>query len=146
AYALLRVPGTDSKILPGPNVEDPDKTFQKTQVALIKSRKTLQAALRDRLAQQVSFLRNVPDPVAWLEGELQVSFLEGTEIIRIALTESNPKEIADVVNAVKKAYLEETIRTERALKLTRLQEVENLCSKQDDKLLTQRGNLKKYVD
>src|SRR5437660_1142553 len=56
AYALLRVPGTDSKILPGPNVEDPDKTFQKTQVALIKSRKTLQAALRDRLAQQVSFL------------------------------------------------------------------------------------------
>src|SRR5438445_8627967 len=128
AYALLQVASTDNKILPTTGGgDDNSKTYQKTQVALIKNRSMLLASLRDNKARQVSFLQNVPDPAAWLEGELQVSFIEGTDLLRIALTEAKPQEIADVVNAVKTAYLEENTKKERSDKLTRLSQLETLC-------------------
>src|SRR5437879_11758610 len=112
AYAVLQVSSTDNRILPTATGggDDSSKIYQKTQVALIKNRSMLLAALRDNKARQVSFLQNVPDPAAWLEGELQVSFIEGTDLLRIALTEAKPQEIADVVNAVKTAYLEENTK------------------------------------
>ncbi|HEV3119082.1 MAG TPA: Wzz/FepE/Etk N-terminal domain-containing protein, partial [Gemmataceae bacterium] len=143
SYALLEVSSTENKILPTTGGDDSSKTYQKTQVALIKSRSMLLAALRDNKARKVSFLQNVPDPAAWLEGELQVGFIEGTDLLRIALTEANPQEIAEVVNAVKKVYLEENTKKERSDKLTHLSELENLCSKMDEKILHQRENVRK---
>src|SRR5262249_43361439 len=79
-------------------------TYQKTQVALIKSRLVLNAALRQPGAAELSVIRQQRDPVAWLESELQVDYTLGPEVLRIALTGDRPDELAVLVNAVTDAY------------------------------------------
>jgi succinoglycan biosynthesis transport protein ExoP len=108
-YALLRISPGQTRVLPESSADQrsgDDQNYQKTQVALIKSRPVIRGALRNPAALQTELIRQQPDPVVWLEGELQVAFLEGSDIARIALTGRIPADLAVLVNAVKDAYLE----------------------------------------
>ena len=148
AYALLKISPGQVRVLPesGGQASGEELNYQKTQVAIIKSRQVIKAALRNPAALQTELIRIQPDPVAWLEGEMQVAFVEGSDIARIALTGRIPADLATLVNAVKDAYLDEVVKGERNKQLVLYNEVEKISTSLEDKILTKRENLRKLAE
>jgi capsular exopolysaccharide synthesis family protein len=148
SHALLRISPAQTRVLPNNSANDSaeEKNYQKTQVALIKSRPLILAALRSKDASQWELIRGRPDPAAYLESELQVNFLEGTDIVRIALSGLNPAELPKVVNAVKAAYVDEVVNVERNRQLALLNQVEKIYSSSEERILAKRETLKRLAD
>jgi capsular exopolysaccharide synthesis family protein len=102
--------------------------FQQTQMALIKSRLVLNAAVRNPKVASLSVIRHNADPVAWLERELRIDFPSGNEVARISLQGDYAPHLQVIVDAVVDAYLLEVVdkqtrhRQERLDDLTRLYE------------------------
>jgi len=80
--------------------------FRKTHLALIKSYFVLEQAVRDPHIHQLSLFSGVADPVEWLQTNLEVSFLESSEILEIKLhgTEAQGPELVQIVNAIAETY------------------------------------------
>jgi polysaccharide biosynthesis transport protein len=148
AYALLRVASTEPRLLPeaGGASRDASQNFENTQVALLKSRPILQAALRRSKVGELAMVRKQIDPVAWLENDLKAAFLDRTDIIKVSLTGADPKEVAALVNAVKDAYLEEGVNAQRNQKLAFLEDLEKVYTASEDKLHAQRDALRNLAD
>src|SRR5262249_43932202 len=87
---------------------------------------------------QLETLRGELDKAAWLERELQVGFLEGSDVARIALAGSRPEELAKLVNAVKDAYMFQIVQHEQNEQVALLQNIEKVYSDQDEKLRKRR--------
>jgi len=146
-YALVRVAPSELQLLPGNSPQgDAGQVYQKTQMALMKSRPIIQAALRRTRSMQFSLLGAEADPASWLERELQVGVLEGTDIVRIALTGQSSQEITDLVNSVKDAYVEQALTVERDQKLALLNEVEKIYVASEERILAQRQNLRRLAE
>lgn len=93
--------------------------FQKTQVELIKSYFVLQAALRNPDIVSLPILASYDDPVAWLQDNVEVEFLNGSELLAIRLrgAESDADDLRRVVDAVAEAYKDEAVFQERQRRL-----------------------------
>ena len=87
-------------------------------------------------------VREHADAATWLEDEVKAAFIDKTDIIKMSLTGSNPKEVAAVVNALKDAYLEEGVNAERNHKLAFLDDLEKVYQASEDKLRDQRAILR----
>lgn len=120
---------------------DAYKRYQSTQQALVKSQLVLNAALSDPKVRKYSTIRRQVDQVAWLQEKLKVDFLTGSEIMEITLSGDNPEEVAGIVNAVKKAYMDEVVnkdakqRTDRHSNLKKIKDryAENLKQRRETK-------------
>ena len=84
-------------------------------MAFIKSKPVLLAALRRPAIAELSIVRSLEDSAAWLEANLNVSFLGETDILRVSLDGTEAMELALLVNAVKDAYMEEEVNGQRKL-------------------------------
>ena len=126
AYAKLYMP---MSMKMGTVFEHPDPPLERqTQVALIKSRLVIAAALRPTEIKQLETVQRLgdrqEDPVEWLEKSLEVSFPDGPEIIRIALSGDDAEDVRKLVDAVKDSYLKDVVnrsvadRHERHRRLT----------------------------
>jgi len=88
--------------------------LQRTQVALLKSWFVLNAAIRAPGVSSLSILAGEPDPVQWLTNELEVSFLQDSEILRISLSgEGADEDLKKLVDAVAAAYEKEVVYNEK---------------------------------
>jgi capsular exopolysaccharide synthesis family protein len=97
------------------------ETYQKTQLALLKSNFVLMAALRSLPANLNTFsgLGTLDRKIQWLHNELNVQFPGGSEILQISLSGDvdNADEVRRIVDAVAKAYLGEVVNKERTQRL-----------------------------
>src|SRR5262245_28222270 len=118
AYALLRIAPVEQKILHDPSAPAPlDRTgqYQKTQVALIKSRPVIKAALNPPPAKadaikidHLPLIKQEADPVEWLGKELKAELVDNTEILRLSLSARHLQDdLHKVVNAVVNAYMDQ---------------------------------------
>ncbi len=99
---------------------------QQQQVSLVKSRPRLIAFLRDPLVADLPIITEQPDPVAWLESNLQADFRVAPEVLRIALSGDKPDELALLLNELREAYLRETARREAKPLIQRLSHLETM--------------------
>jgi len=81
-------------------------SYQKTQLTLLKSRFVINAALQEKGISKLQTIKEHKDPVNWLQDNLQAQFLQGSQILEISLAGEKADELAIVVNAVTRAYLE----------------------------------------
>jgi capsular exopolysaccharide synthesis family protein len=161
AQALLYVASTPPKIMFNTVDNSSDgradymMNYQKTQATLVKSQLVLNAALKEtvpgREPTKVSDLSVVrehqPDPVEWLVADLQVDYNVGSpELMRIALKGDKPEELAELVNAVTRAYLAEIVNKERKKRLDHLDQLKGYYSKYDENLRIKRRTLKQLAD
>ncbi len=118
AETLFQVSGTEP-VLAGDSRPEFDareyELFQKTQVALVKSDFVLRAAVRDPAIGSLDMLTGQPDKVAWLAENLEVGFVDDSEILSIRLSSSRgkPEELRQLVDAVAKAYMDEVVYDRR---------------------------------
>jgi capsular exopolysaccharide synthesis family protein len=122
------------------------KRYQTTQQTLVKSQMVLTAALGldDGKISKYRMIRDHVDPIAWLKDELKVEFLTGSEIMEISLSGEDAVEVADVVNAVKRAYMEEVVNVDVKRRTDRRDMLEKLSAKYKE-LLNQRSNERKKL-
>jgi capsular polysaccharide biosynthesis protein len=86
--------------------------FQRTQAALVKSQLVLNSALIDNNVRRSQTITTKLDPIAWLGEHITAEFVDGSEVMEISLSGDNPVEIAVIVNAVKKAYMDEVVNVD----------------------------------
>src|SRR5262249_48875953 len=108
--------------------------YQRTQMAFVKNRHVLNAALREPKVQELEIIKSQVNPVAWLEGQIKVDFSMAPEFMRISLSGPDPDELAPIVDAVREAYLSEIVKTEHNQRLDRLALLKEVYAKFDDKL------------
>lgn len=90
------------------------KTYQATQVAMVRSPAVLALALQDTNLQNVAVLKAEENPQMWLDENLDIRFEGQSELLRIALTLDEPQEdLRAIVQAVCNAYYDEVVMKNR---------------------------------
>jgi succinoglycan biosynthesis transport protein ExoP len=121
ASVLLQVSTLPSKFLLDTSDPKPDfKIYQATQLALIKSRLVLNAALnRPEVASLASLGNEGGDPIEWLEKQIKAELPTNSELLQVSISGEHPKDLAPLVNSVADAYMEEIVTKEYSERRTR---------------------------
>ena len=147
ARTLLHVKAIKPKIIfPTTETQSDYGTFQRTQVAMIKSRLVLNAALRQPDLGKLEVVRRQVDPVDWLEEGTKVNFPGGSEILEISMSGDDPDALTAAVNAVSNAYVTEVVDVEHGDRLRRHDMLKRLWIKYQDNLKDQRDRLRKLAE
>jgi capsular exopolysaccharide synthesis family protein len=140
---LLRVAPTEHRLLEGDKESEQGRTtFMKTQAALLTSPPILRGALQEGKVRQLGLVRQQAQPEAWLEKELKVGYIDDTELLRIALTGTDPKEMAILVNAIQASYMAQIVDLEHKRQLNLRDDLERIVLTAQDKLRKQRTELR----
>jgi polysaccharide biosynthesis transport protein len=131
AHTWLLVSPTSTNLLGHGNDSQAEfNEFKSSQVALVKSRLVLTAALRDK---QFSTLHvEGVDPVEVLSNLLVVDFKLGPTIMQISIAGDNEEELKTIVNAVADAYVKEIVEKDQkksAAELTSLDDLRDQAQK-----------------
>jgi uncharacterized protein involved in exopolysaccharide biosynthesis len=105
---------------------DDYRRFQLTQQNLLKSRFVLSSALRDPKVRSCETLRPLVDPYEWLSDKLKVEFVAGSEVMEISLSGNNPVDLANIVNAVQRAYMDEVVNVDAKRRTARHEQLKKL--------------------
>jgi polysaccharide biosynthesis transport protein len=120
---------------------DDYRRYQLTQLALVKSQLVLNAALLDRDVSRFHMIREQIDPIAWLQENVKADFVVGSEVMEISLTGDDPVEIAGVVNAIKKAYMDEIVNADTKRRADRHTKLKSISDNYADILRERRERL-----
>ena len=147
ARALLQVSSHPPKIIfDTAEVPTDYRTFQRTQVALIKSRHVLNAALRDPKVAALPSVRQQQDQVEWLEEEVKVEFPGNSEVLQITMSGDHPGDLAVLVNSITEAYLKTVVEVDQNDRRDRLEKLRKLWNKYQDDLKSKRQSLKSLAE
>src|SRR5262249_13776922 len=112
----------------------------------LKSRFVLSEALKRDEVKNLPIVLRQPDPLVWLEDELQVETQEGSEFITVTLRGPEPTELTALVNAVVKAYEKEIVQGENEQRKARADEVEKQYRLKHSALRTKKESLRQMAD
>jgi uncharacterized protein involved in exopolysaccharide biosynthesis len=115
--------------------------YQATQLTLVRSRLVLATALRASKVGNYRMVREQIDPIAWLKDNLNVGFIANSEVMEISLSGRDPEEMAGLVNAVTRAYMDEVVFYEQKLRVQRLDRLKKIKERYADKLKERRQAL-----
>src|SRR5262249_39640629 len=87
--------------------------YVRTQSARLKSKPVLAAALKQPRIADLDEIREHADPIGWLEKNLKTDTLLAPEIVRLSLNGDHAEDLALILNAITRAYLDEVIGRER---------------------------------
>jgi hypothetical protein len=127
--------------------------YKRTQRQWLRSRFVLLRALRGEnddgtindLARLPVF-RDAPDPIDWLEENLNVSFPDESEVMHVSISNDRPEGLVDLVNAVVKAYFDEIVYAEGGDKRARLDGLDKAYHQAEDNLRAKRNEFKLLAD
>ena len=94
------------------NTGEDYKRYQKTQLNLIKSYTVINAALQQPKVSRLKMIKELRNPIEWLQENLKVEFPQESEVMDISLGGNDPQEVAQVVNAIQTSYMEEVANTD----------------------------------
>jgi len=126
SYALFQVSSVPTALanLNNPNQARTDfVTYLKTTSTLLKSEFVLNAALRD--LTDVPTIKAQEDPIKYLDEELQVTWQDGSEVIRVTFKSRQPADAKRIVDAVQKAFMSEVVQKDIQDKQRFLKQVED---------------------
>jgi len=116
--------------------------YKQRQMALVKSRMTLNAALnlKDPSIKGLPMIVTAdPDPVTWLDKHLTVDAKAGSEFMRLTLEGDDDDQLIAILTAIQKSYLDGLHSHELGAKSRRYEELNN-------GLTATKAELKKYQD
>src|SRR5271157_737254 len=122
------------------------RRYQCTQMTLVKSQLVLNAALSDKAVAKYVMIRDKIDPIAWLQENLKADFVNGSEVMEISLSGDDPAEIAGVVNAVKKAYMDEVVNVDTKRRADRHAKLKQIKEDYGEILKERRDRLRKSAE
>jgi polysaccharide biosynthesis transport protein len=146
AIASLQIATKPKRIMFDPKESQADyRTYQRTQVALIKNRTVLSHALALPDVVKLETVREQVDADEWLEDQLKVEFPGASEVLQISLSGDRPEDVAKIVNGVVKSYITLIVDAEQRERRTRLDELKKLWGKYGDDLDLKRKVLREMA-
>ena len=121
---------------------DEYQRFQKSQLIQLKSRFVINTALGQRGINDLKMIREQAKPTDWLAENLQAQFLQGTEVMQISLDGQDPEELARLVNAVTKTYIEEVANGDLKKRMERREFLKRLSNTKFADLKSRRDALR----
>ena len=122
------------------------RTYQETQVILVKSRKVLEAALDPPEVAGLPTILKKADPIGWLSEQVNVDFPRGSEILSISMTASCPPvELSMLVNSVADSYLTQIVEQERLDRIARFERLKRLFADYQKDLTEKRLKFKEMA-
>lgn len=120
-------------------------TFKQTQVALLRSRKVLTAALRSPKVANSDWLKQTADPLVWLEKEVKITFPSSPEIMNVSLAGKADQvpNLTALVDAVSDAYLSEIVDKDHQRLLKQLDLLREIAGRYEKKVKAIRLSMKK---
>src|SRR5579872_7121312 len=114
--------------------------YRQTQITLLKSRRTLNAVLKQPDVQNLQMIRMAqPDPLSWIEKSLSVDSRSGSgstvysgEFMRVSIDGDSEFELLALLNALAKAYQMATYERDNAVRLRRQEELDKTYIKAKD--------------
>jgi capsular exopolysaccharide synthesis family protein len=150
ARAILRVASLpEFNVFPSAESRGDFQNYQKTQIALVKDRGVLTAALANPDVARLDIVHRHDeqgDAIDWLEREVKVDFSLGPEILSISFSGDNPTELVKLVNAIKDAYLKEIVEKEQNKRGKKLEDLKRIAEKYDSILKEKRKLLRAVSD
>jgi hypothetical protein len=151
--SLLRVSREQPRVLADHRmhsvVDEPAYTsFQRTQMAPVKSRMVLQAVLSDPRISALPTVREGTkgtDPVEWLTSQIKVDFLLNSEILQISMSGDRPEDLEKVVNAVTDSYLKLVIDQDAADRQQRYGRLVKLSYSYQQELKDKRKQIRAFL-
>lgn len=146
ASATLHVSTKPKRIMFDPQERETDyKTYQKTQVALLKNRKVLANALAKPELAGLETLKQAIDADEWLDQNLKADFPGGSEVLQVSLSGDRPEDLSKIVNAVVKSYMTVIVEEEYRERVARLDALRKLREKYESELKLKRKSLRETV-
>lgn len=112
--------------------------YKQSQMALVKSRRTLNAALKEPEIRNLQMIRTAnPDAISWLDKNLTVDTRNTTnngEFMRVTIDGDSEEELLTLLNAVAKAYQTASYDHDNGARLQRQNELEKSHSKAKNEL------------
>jgi polysaccharide biosynthesis transport protein len=140
ATAIVRM--APSKPVIAFNVPDPyESRYYQTQLVLISSKYVISAALRRPGISQLKTVREQSDAISWLARSISVSWLGGSDLLRISLTGTSSEDLIPLVNAVKDAYLNEVVDADKNVQLARIEHLEKVKAGREEMFRAKRAGL-----
>ena len=122
------------------------RTYQETQLMLVKSRKVLEAAIAHPGVAELRIIQDQGDPIAWLADHIKAEFPRGSEILSISLMGNYPPlDLPTIVNAVTDSYLNQIVEKERLERLARLSRLKELFADYQNDLSEKRRKIKEMA-
>jgi hypothetical protein len=112
--------------------------YRRTQMAALRSRLVLAAALRRPGIKELAVIKGQKDPLAWLEKRVRAEVPNHPTRLRVWVNGGSPQEQAALANAVVRAYLEEVVSGERKQRLQRLEQLKDLHDRYREQMRRQR--------
>ena len=93
--------------------------------------------------KDISEVQQQLDPVDWLDKQIKLDYAISPEILRISISGPDPKKnLVDLVDAVKEAYLSEIVAKEHGAREDRLELLKKLYLDYESDLKTKRAALR----
>jgi polysaccharide biosynthesis transport protein len=150
AQARLQLVATPPKVLfrtvDTDTTGDDYKRYQNTQLTLVKSQLVLNGAISDKAVSKYRMIRAQVDPIAWISENLKSEFVNASEVMEISLSGDDPVEIAGIVNAVKKAYMEEVVNVDTKRRADRFAKLRTIKEQYAEILKERRDRLRKNAE
>lgn len=140
ATALVHVP-------PRPGLYGEDLQLNvRSNLARLKGRGLIEAALRDERVLKLAMIRESVDPVAAIEKNLQADSNLGPDILRASLSGDRPDELPIVLNAVVDAYIRDLSDGEQKAYKAKTNQLEENRKYYERELNAQRKRLRGMED
>ncbi|MBV8554580.1 MAG: hypothetical protein JO116_03380, partial [Planctomycetaceae bacterium] len=147
ARATLRVSANPKYIIFDPKERLADyRTYQRSQVALAKSRFVLADALKKPEVVGLTMIRDHPDMDQWLSQHIDISFPDASEVLEISLSGDHPTDLAKLVNAVLDSYMGLVVDEEQKERRDRLEKLKELWKRYRDNLHAKRKELRELSE
>jgi succinoglycan biosynthesis transport protein ExoP len=120
--------------------------YRQSQIALVKSRLVLMAALRKPEVRELSMIRELEkrgqdEAIDWLERQIKVDFSVGPEILKISLDGDLPEEQKTLVAAIENAYLKEIVQKDHLAAEKHLEDMKKFANGYEDNVKRKRKHL-----
>jgi capsular exopolysaccharide synthesis family protein len=146
AVALVRVKGSEDKLLGTGDRNDVDRTaFQKTQPALVTSRRVLGEAVKSEKVKALDVVRAQPDPAGWLQGQIKAGFIEDSDTMYINMSGTDADALEICVNAALDAYIDAVEKEDRAGQQIKIDETRSTYLRVQENLRQQKDKFQRLL-
>ena len=147
ARATLHVSANTKYIIFDPKERLTDyRTYQRSQVALAKSRFVLADALKKPEVVGLTTIRDQPDMDEWFAQQIKIGFPDASEVLEISLSGDHPTDLAKLVNAVLDSYMSLVVDEEQKERQARLEKLKELWKRYRNNLHAKRQELRELSE
>jgi polysaccharide biosynthesis transport protein len=107
-------------------------TFQRTQLADVRSRAVRQEVVRELEPRNLVTFQTKPDPVAWLEKEIGADFSVAPHTLRLMMKGSDADETKLILDTVREVYLRQYLNKDTAYRHSKLESLKARAAKQEE--------------